>query len=269
MAVPIRILLVEDYAPDASFIETRLLQTALLRVSVEKVTWLKSAVTLLANKTFDVVLLDLGLPDSQGIDTLVEVLKIAPNVPVIVLSGREDLETSVLAVRAGAQSYIVKKPGLTPEQLEREIFYAWERKTNDITAKKLSRASMTSLTVSEDGHGRSSVPPPVDTGMLSRHIATIEEAVASARVYLMKNAPTQADAVQDILQHGGFYVAIREIRSFLKLDEEGGPRTRKISDVAISAVSDMSLPSASSPKNLAEAREALLDVIGDEEDGRG
>lgn len=269
MAVPIHILLVEDSTPDANFIETRLLQTALLRVSVEKATWLKTAVTLLSNKAFDLVLLDLGLPDSQGVDTLVEVLKVSPNVPVIVLSGREDLETSILAVRAGAQSYIVKKPGLTPEQLEREIFYARERKTNDITAKKLSRASMTSLTMAEDRDGRSSVPPPVDTGMLSRHIATIEEAVAEARVHLMKNAPSQADAMQEILQHRGFYVAVREIRSFLKLDDESRSRTRKISDVAVSAVSDMSLPTAGSPKNMAEAREALLDVIGEEEDGRG
>jgi len=269
MAIPIHVLLVEDSAPDAAFIESRLLQATLLRVGVEVATWLKTATMLLSNKKFDVVLLDLGLPDSQGIDTLVEVLKVSPNVPVIVLSGREDMETAILAVRAGAQSYLVKKPGLTPEQLEREIFYARERKINDLTAKKLTRASMASLRTIEERPGRSSTPPPVDTGILSRHISTIEEAIAKVRLHLMKNAPSQAEAVQDILTNDGAYIALREIRSYLQLDDESPPRTKPISEAALKAVREASVPPGMPmPTNLSEARAAVLDMISEEEADR-
>lgn len=268
MTVPIHVLLVEDNPPDAAFIEARLLQAQLLKVGVETSGWLKSALMALSNKKFDVVLLDLSLPDSQGIDTLVEVLKVAPNVPVIVLSGREDLETAVLAVRAGAQSYIVKKQGLTPEQLEREIFYARERKHNDVTSKKLTRESVASVVLAAEGDRRST-PPSVETAMLSRHVTAVEEAVAKARVHLMKNAPQQAEAVEAILQSENFYVAIREIRSILKLDEEHGGRTRRISDGALRAVRMASLlPEDRQGMELAEARDALLDVIGEEDDSR-
>lgn len=269
MGIPIHILLVEDNPPDAAFIESRLLQAQLLKVGVETSGWLKSALMALTNKKFDLVLLDLGLPDSQGIDTLVEVLRVAPNVPVIVLSGREDLETAVLAVRAGAQSYIVKKQGLMPEMLEREIFYARERKNNDITSKKLTRASVSQVLMQTDEGRRSTPPPPLDAAMMGSQVAAVEDAVAKVRVHLMKNAPQQADAVEQILQHSNYYVAIREIRSVLKLDEEHGARTRRISDGALRAVRQASLlPEDQRGMELAEAREALLDAIG-EEDSRG
>lgn len=267
MTVPIHILLVEDQPADAAFIESRLLQTQLLKVGVETTSWLKSALTALTNKKFDIILLDLSLPDSQGIDTLVEVLKVAPNIPVIVLSGREDLETAVLAVRAGAQSYLVKKNGLTPESLEREIFYARERKNNDLTAKRLTRASVSQVMMQTDEGRRSAPPPPLDAAMMRSYVASIEEAVARVRLHLMKNAPQQSEAVEQILQRENYYIAVREIRSVLQLDDEHGVRTRTISAGALQAVREASLPEDQRGMKLADAREALLDIIG-EEDGR-
>jgi hypothetical protein len=149
--------------------------------------------------------------------------------------------------------------------LEREIFYARERKNNDITAKKLTRASVSQVLMQTDDGRRSTPPPPLDAAMMGSQVAAVEEAVAKVRVHLMKNAPQQADAIEQILQHENYYVAIREIRSVLKLDEEHGGRTRRISDGALRAVRQASLPEDQRGMELAEAREALLDAIGEED----
>jgi signal transduction histidine kinase len=75
----------------------------------------------------DVVLLDLGLPDSQGLATVATMRAAVPHVPIIVLTGLDDLELAVHAVREGAQDYLVKGTA-TVDTLERAIYYAIERK---------------------------------------------------------------------------------------------------------------------------------------------
>jgi CheY-like chemotaxis protein len=74
----------------------------------------------------DVVILDLSLPDSLGIDTLLNLRKIITSIPIIVLTGLNDEETALEAVQNGAQDYLVK--GETPEEvLVRSIRYSIER----------------------------------------------------------------------------------------------------------------------------------------------
>jgi signal transduction histidine kinase len=77
--------------------------------------------------SFDVVLLDLGLPDSQGFVTVATMRAAVPHVPIIVLTGLDDLELAVHAVREGAQDYLVKGT-VTVDTLERAMYYAIERK---------------------------------------------------------------------------------------------------------------------------------------------
>jgi signal transduction histidine kinase len=77
--------------------------------------------------SFDVVLLDLGLPDSQGFATVATMRAAVPHVPIIVLTGLDDLDLAVRAVREGAQDYLVKGTG-TVDALERAMYYAIERK---------------------------------------------------------------------------------------------------------------------------------------------
>ncbi len=83
------------------------------------------------NGGLDVVLLDLNLPDSTGLETLTAVLDREPNVPVIVLTGLQDNETGIEAISRGAQEYLVKDD-VTPPLLVRTIAHAMERHDQEL-----------------------------------------------------------------------------------------------------------------------------------------
>jgi PAS domain S-box-containing protein len=126
MSEALRILVVEDNPADADFIHEMLPETGAMSFQVESVSRLSQALTRLESKGIDLVLLDLGLPDSQGLQTLHKLRKAAPDVPVIVLTGTDDQELAFTAVRHGAQDYLVKgqfNRGL----LTRAVRYALER----------------------------------------------------------------------------------------------------------------------------------------------
>ena len=76
---------------------------------------------------FDVILLYLGLPDSDGINTFLDVHKISPRIPIIILTGLTDEKTGIIAVKKGAQDYLVKGQ-VNSKLLERSIRYSIERK---------------------------------------------------------------------------------------------------------------------------------------------
>ena len=88
---------------------------------------LSSALELLAVEKFDVVVLDLGLPDSDGIGSLEPILRAAEYIPVILLTGLEDEVLAAESVRGGAQDYLVKGQ-FDPKSLSRSIRYSIERK---------------------------------------------------------------------------------------------------------------------------------------------
>lgn len=103
----IKVLLIEDDPGDADYIRAILAEAA----SYMDVTYsdrLSSGIEHLAKETFDVVLSDLGLPDSQGIETFIKIHTLYPDLPVIVLTGLHDEELAVKAVRSGALDYLVK-----------------------------------------------------------------------------------------------------------------------------------------------------------------
>jgi signal transduction histidine kinase len=103
----IKILLIEDDPSDADLIR-EILSEADLQIEVTHSDRMSSALERLELEQFDVILSDLGLPDSQGIDTFCRVRDHANNTPVIVLTGLIDEEFAVNAVQKGAQDYLVK-----------------------------------------------------------------------------------------------------------------------------------------------------------------
>ena len=122
----IRVLLIEDQLPDAILLEETLTLTAPGRFIVTRTDRLALALELLRRQPFDVILSDLGLPDSQGADTFVRLRQQARHLPIIVLTGLNDEEMAVATVQAGAQDYLVK--GRVPgDLLVRALQYAIER----------------------------------------------------------------------------------------------------------------------------------------------
>ena len=119
----VRVLLVEDQRADAVLI-TRLLGRQ--DFDVERAERLSAALDRLAAEPFDVVLMDLSLPDARGLDAFIEARLAVPDVPVVVLTGLDDEAVAARAVQAGAQDYLVKG-NVDARALSRAIRYAIER----------------------------------------------------------------------------------------------------------------------------------------------
>ena len=123
---PINILLVEDNPGDAHLIQFTLAEGDPGRFELTHVSALSEALEYLAESDVDVVLLDLSLPDSHGLDTFVKAHMQAPGVPFVVLTGLADETVAASALREGAQDYLVKGQ-LDCNLLVRSMRYAIER----------------------------------------------------------------------------------------------------------------------------------------------
>src|SRR5579864_4927747 len=104
---PIRILLVEDNSGDARLIQETLADATIGTFALERADRLSAGLTRLAEGGIDVVLLDLGLPDSNGLETFSAARARAADVPIIVLTGLGDDAVALRTVQEGAQDYLV------------------------------------------------------------------------------------------------------------------------------------------------------------------
>jgi two-component system, sensor histidine kinase and response regulator len=123
----LKVLLVEDHVLHANLICDHLNKAAGYRFCVERASRLSEAIERLGRGGIDVVLLDLGLPDSQIEETLPRILETGVDVPVIILTLLNDLEIAIKAIQQGAQDYLLKSD-LNGELLIRVIRSAIERK---------------------------------------------------------------------------------------------------------------------------------------------
>lgn len=121
----LRVLLIEDNPGDARLIREMLREVSAVRVRLTLADSLAASLALLADA--DVVLLDLSLPDSQGLDTFCRLRAHAPTLPVVVLTGLDDETVAVRAVQEGAQDYLPKGQ-VDGHLLMRSLRYAIERK---------------------------------------------------------------------------------------------------------------------------------------------
>jgi PAS domain S-box-containing protein len=122
----LHVMLVEDSAADALLLRTTLESAQSVTLQVTQVEQLSEAMSRVMQERFDVVLLDLSLPDSWGLDTLITLHAQVPRVPIVVLTGLDDETLAVEAVHAGAQDYLVKGQ-IEGHLLVRAIRYAIER----------------------------------------------------------------------------------------------------------------------------------------------
>ncbi|MEO0424898.1 MAG: response regulator [Pseudomonadota bacterium] len=138
-----KVLLVEDDDVDAAVV-TRLLtlkappSTEITGFEVERRHRLDTALEVATKGDISAILLDLGLPDSQGLDTVRRMLDAAPRLPLLVLTGSDDEQLAIEAVREGAQDYLYKTD-LAAHALSRAIEYAIERKQASDSQRRMDQ----------------------------------------------------------------------------------------------------------------------------------
>jgi len=181
------LLLIEDNPVDQLLVKDALGSVPGLVVNVVCADTMAGALEAAAHRRFEVVLLDLGLPDSVGIDSFLTFNRRYPELPVIVLTGLDDFGVSIDAIRNGAQDFIVKGE-IHPWSLARAIRYAIER--NDLRREvNASRNSLRRLTVRlqhireeeririsrevHDGLGQKLTALKLDMAWMERHIPDI------------------------------------------------------------------------------------------------
>ena len=122
----VRILLVEDNPIDARMLRTMIHEACSGPFHLEHADRLSRSLDLLTTGEFDVVLLDLSLPDARGLETVSQVHAHSPKVPIVVLTSLDDEALAVRALRAGAQDYLIKGR-VGGDLLVRSVRYACER----------------------------------------------------------------------------------------------------------------------------------------------
>jgi serine phosphatase RsbU (regulator of sigma subunit) len=133
-----KVLLVEDDAGDAFLVRELLLEDA-PEISVVTVSTLAEAERQI--DAVDCVLLDLGLPDTQGLDGLVRLRRVAPDAAVLVLTGLDDVDRGVAAVASGAHDYLVKGR-VDGSMLAKSIRYAIARRRAERSERALLEAEL-------------------------------------------------------------------------------------------------------------------------------
>lgn len=154
-SAPIRVLVVEDNHGDVDLIREALSKGPIGRFRVDDVDRLREAVLRLApgECAVDVVLLDLGLPDSSGLPTLVELRRRAPDVPIVVLTNREDEALALDALKEGAQDYLEK--GIAyGGQVSRSLLYAVERRRAETNRLRLVEERAARVAAEQALHAR-------------------------------------------------------------------------------------------------------------------
>ncbi|MEH1943888.1 MAG: response regulator [Nostoc sp.] len=126
----IKVLLVEDNPGDVFLLQEFLKEVTTVVIELMPVEKLSEALNYLAKELFDVILLDLSLPDSQGLETFVIAHHQAKATPIIVLTGIDDETLAIRAMQEGAQDYLVKGQ-VTGDLLVRSMRYAIERQRAD------------------------------------------------------------------------------------------------------------------------------------------
>jgi DNA-binding NtrC family response regulator len=128
---PLKILIVEDDVIDRKQLERLLSKSTLSTSEVKHTEYLEHALEILDKDDFDIVLLDLNLPDSSGIETVVKVSEKHPCVASIVITGLDRKDLSLKAIAKGTQDYLVKGKFDIPT-LSESIYSAIERKKAEL-----------------------------------------------------------------------------------------------------------------------------------------
>src|SRR5271169_5916245 len=122
------LLLIEDNPGDARLLREMFYERGSKDTELKHVESMTDAERFFAEHSADIIMLDLGLPDAQGLEAIRRTREAAPRVPIVVLTGMDDESLATEALRAGAQDYLIKGQ-IDTRGLFRAIRHAIERKT--------------------------------------------------------------------------------------------------------------------------------------------
>lgn len=123
-------LVLEDDDYDAAITKELLENFCSKKYTVRRVRILDDAIRQLSNSHFEIILVDMNLPDSAGIETVQKIVQAAPDAPIIVLTGSDEEALAASALHAGAQDYLPKS-ALNNQALDRIIRYSVCRKSKE------------------------------------------------------------------------------------------------------------------------------------------
>src|SRR5258708_9490627 len=132
---PIHVLLIEDNEEHVTFLRQLLASSAAGQFELHTAGEVGRGIERLKDGGIQLILLDLSLPDSDGLETFIRVIEVTPEIPLIVLSGINDVALAVETVQLGAQDYLVKGH-VDNHLLVRSMQYSIERKRAQLQLKR-------------------------------------------------------------------------------------------------------------------------------------
>ena len=135
----VRILLIEDNPGDIRLIKEYLKMLVDFKHFFESVSSLSEGFLAIEENEYDVILLDLTLPDSQGLDTILQLKEKVKNIPIVILTGLNDERIARKAIQMGVQDYLIKGQ-IDSNPLVRSINYAIDRHKMNLTIKSLAES---------------------------------------------------------------------------------------------------------------------------------
>lgn len=183
-----RILLVEDSEIDAKRVITLLRYSTYAHFEVVHANTLVAGIIKLEQMSIHAALVDLGLPDTDGIEIVSVLSRKFPELPILVLTGQDDFASAIASIRAGAQDYLIKSE-YSSHGLERAILQACERKAAQLRMQKFYRESMRAVVTEE----------VIDAAELATEHKQLLTAVESAQSQLKTLAPAVHDQLQAVM----------------------------------------------------------------------
>jgi Flp pilus assembly CpaE family ATPase len=201
----VRVLLVEDNVVNARFAEGLLANVDDQFFQVQCAETLVAALDLMVRNVFDVALVDLSLPDSNGLETFLTIQRHAPELPIIIVTSLEDEAIALSAVRSGAQDFLAKG-SLKKDTLVRALNYALARSRNpsEPAVRAHTKAAVVGLLGSNGGVGTTTIACQWALELhrqTSQKVLFIDLEVSSTgAAFLMKatSPHTLLDAVQNL-----------------------------------------------------------------------
>jgi signal transduction histidine kinase len=267
--VAFRLLLIEDNAVDGKIIQTAL-ERGTLPCEVELATTLKAGIEWALKETPDLVLLDLWLPDSQGMDTFHAAALALPRIPIVILSSTSDEESARKAVAGGAQDYLVKGD-INLRALGRALRYSVERHRFEVRQRLLEDELAQARKLEAIGQLAAGIAHEINTPTqyVSDNTLFLREGFTSLLAGLKKLAQLAEGeegiapaTVRQILKEADVEYFQAEIPQALDQTVEGLGRVIRI----VRAMKEFSHPAGSemSPTDLNKALEATVIVASNE-----